>query len=65
MPPVWASYREHIQDDFGLQPPVNLGPDVNTSFGEQGADYFETDTTGAISSFFTPVNLGPVVKQQR
>lgn len=50
---IWASYREQIHDDFGWQMPVNLGPNVNTSFGEQGASYFENDEAGAPLLFFS------------
>jgi hypothetical protein len=43
---IWASYRFDKHDDFGdfgWQPPVNLGPEVNTAFLDQGAFLFEND----------------------
>lgn len=48
---IWASYREHVHDDFDWQPAVNLGPGVNTSGFEAGASYFENDG-GAPQLFF-------------
>jgi hypothetical protein len=49
---IWASYREHTWDDFAWQAAVNLGPGVNSSFGDQAADYFANDTGGAPLLFF-------------
>jgi hypothetical protein len=49
---IWASYRERVHDDFGWQPPVNLGPNINTSFIDQGAGYFENDEDGLPLLFF-------------
>jgi hypothetical protein len=49
---VWVSYREHTHDDFGWQPPVNLGPGVNSAFDESMGGYFENDDTGAPQLFF-------------
>jgi hypothetical protein len=37
---LWVSYRRHTHDDFGWGPPVNLGPNINSSFVEAGAGYF-------------------------
>lgn len=48
---IWASYREHVHDDFGWGPPINLGPGVNTAAGEAGAGYFENEG-GAPQLFF-------------
>jgi hypothetical protein len=48
---IWASYREHVHDDFDWQPAVNLGPGVNTSGFDAGASYFENDG-GAPQLFF-------------
>ena len=49
---VWASYRGHTKDDFGWQPPVNIGPGVNTLFADQGANYWENDEAGTPLLFF-------------
>jgi hypothetical protein len=49
---IWVSYRAHIQDDFGWQPPVNLGAGVNTSFVDQGASYLQNDGAGASLLWF-------------
>jgi Tol biopolymer transport system component len=49
---IWASHRDHVNDDFGWQPPVNLGADVNTSFVDQGPGYFENDDAGMPLLFF-------------
>jgi len=40
---IWASYRENSKDDFAWQPPVNLGPMINTAFQDAGASYFQSD----------------------
>jgi WD40-like Beta Propeller Repeat len=55
---IWVSYREQIHDDFGWQTPVNLGPDVNTVFDEQGASYFENDDGGTPLLFFNSTRPG-------
>ena len=49
---IWVSYREHTHDDFGWQPPVNLGPGVNSAFDDSMGGYFENDDTGAPQLFF-------------
>lgn len=49
---IWVSYRGHVKDDFGWQPAVNLGANINTSFTDQGAGYFENDEVGAPLLFF-------------
>ena len=50
---LWVSWRAHTRDDFGWQPPVNLGPNVNTASLDQGAGFFENDETGIPLLFFT------------
>jgi len=49
---IWASYREHVHDDFAWQTPVNLGPGVNTAGFDAGASYFENEEGGAPLLFF-------------
>ena len=50
---LWASYRENIHDDFGWQPPVNLGPAVNAAgSSEIEPSYFENDEGGVSLIFF-------------
>jgi WD40 repeat protein len=49
---LWASYREHIKDDFGWQLPVNLGGAINSSFQDQGAGYLENGDGGMPLLFF-------------
>jgi hypothetical protein len=49
---LWASYREHSHDDFGWQPPLNLGAGVNTPFEETMGGFFENDDSGAPQIFF-------------
>ena len=49
---IWVSYREDIHDDFAWQPPVNLGPGVNSSQFEGGASYFENEEGGAPQLYF-------------
>jgi hypothetical protein len=50
---IWASYRENSHDDFGWQPPVNLGPGVNSRFNDVGPGYFENDDSGVPLLFFS------------
>ncbi len=37
---IYVSRRRDPNDDFGWEPPVNLGAQVNTSGGERGPDFF-------------------------
>ncbi len=50
---IWASYREHTLDDFGWQPPVNLGSGVNSPYDDAGPTFFQDDETGIITLYFT------------
>jgi len=53
---IWTSYREHVHDDFGWQPPVNLGPGVNSPFDDAGPTFFQDDQTGIVTLYFTSLN---------
>jgi Tol biopolymer transport system component len=37
---LWVSYRRNTHSDFGWGAPMNLGPKINSSFGEAGPSYF-------------------------
>jgi hypothetical protein len=37
---LWVSYRHKTHDDFGWGPPMNLGPNINSSFLDVGPGYF-------------------------
>jgi hypothetical protein len=50
---IWVSWRAHTHDDFGWQPPVNLGPGVNSASGDAGASYFENEEAGTPLLFFS------------
>lgn len=57
-PDIWASWRAHTQDDFGWQPPVNLGAGVNTAAGDFAPAYFENEDEGMPLLFFTSTRPG-------
>jgi hypothetical protein len=49
---IWVSYRQHTHDDFGWQPPVNVGTGVNSAFEESMGGFFENDDDGSPQIFF-------------
>jgi hypothetical protein len=49
---IWVSRREQTHDDFGWQPPVNLGAGVNSASTDAGPSYFEDDETGVRQLYF-------------
>src|SRR5438876_752269 len=53
---IWASYRQHVHDDFDWQPPVNLGLGVNTATDEDGPTLFDDDETDVTTLYFTSLN---------
>jgi hypothetical protein len=58
---IWASWRDHTHDDFGWQPPFNLGAGVNSAFIDVNASYLENDDGAAPLLFFAsnrPVGPG-------
>ncbi|HSE48380.1 MAG TPA: hypothetical protein VLA96_04150 [Terriglobales bacterium] len=58
---LYVSRRHNKRDDFGWQPPQNLGSGVNTAALEQQAWIFEDETTGITTLYFTsnrPGGLG-------
>jgi hypothetical protein len=58
---IWVSRRYNRRDDFGWQPPVNLGSTVNTTANDNGATLFEDEETGVVTLYFNsnrPGGLG-------
>ena len=55
---IWASWRTNIHDDFAWQPPINLGPGVNTATFDGGGAFFENDEAGTPLLFFGSTRAG-------
>src|SRR3989442_6550735 len=49
---ICMSRRADPQDDFGWEPPVNLGADVNTGTAEQAPFYLQSAEDGAGNLYF-------------
>jgi hypothetical protein len=49
---IWVSRREDTHDDFGWQPPENLGAGVNSTSIDAGPSYFENDDVGVPQLYF-------------
>jgi len=50
---IWVSYRADVHDDFGWQPPVLLGPAINTATSiDSKPSYFESRKRGLPQLFF-------------
>ncbi|MEX1138283.1 MAG: hypothetical protein WEF53_02910 [Bacteroidota bacterium] len=58
---IYVSRRSDLNDDFGWQTPVNLGPDINTSHDDAGPDIVNVDGNNAILYFSRGRNAGPGV----
>ena len=43
---VWVSWRQKTDDDFGWQPPTNLGASVNSAANDAGPTLFENTLAG-------------------
>jgi Tol biopolymer transport system component len=43
---IWVSWRHDTHDDLGWQPPVNLGPQLNSAATDAGPAYWENDDGG-------------------
>ncbi len=50
---IWMSRRHNKRDDFSWQPPLNLGPGVNSRYGEQQPCFFEDEATGRTFVYFS------------
>jgi WD40-like Beta Propeller Repeat len=49
---VYVARRANPKDDFGWEPPVGLGTDVNTPAEEAGAEYVQTAEEGSANLYF-------------
>lgn len=59
---LYASHRQNKRDDFGWEPPINLGCGINTPTDDAGPALFEDDATGTFYLYFTR-NLTPTNPQ--
>ena len=55
---IWVSWRAHVQDDFGWQPPVNLGSGVNSASGDFGPGFFASQPIGVPILYFSSLRPG-------
>jgi Tol biopolymer transport system component len=54
---IWVSWRHDTLDDFGWQPPLNLGSQFNSVATDAGPAYFENDDAG-VPLLFLASNRG-------
>lgn len=50
---LWRSHRKHKSDDLGWEAPENLGCAINTVYNDAGPTFFEDETTGTVTLYFT------------
>ena len=51
---LWAAHRQNKRDDFGWEPPVNLGCTLNTAGADNaGPTFWEDNSTGILYLYFT------------
>lgn len=58
---IWASYREHVHDDFAWQAPLNLGDGVNAPGLDTTPSFVENGDAGAPQLFFASNRTNPLV----
>jgi len=50
---IWVSYRKDVDDDFGWEPAVDLGPDINLpGLDDNAPTFFHDHKTGVTSIYF-------------
>jgi hypothetical protein len=49
---LYLTHRADKHDDFGWEKPVNLGPNVNSAYGDSGPALFEDPATGLLNLYF-------------
>jgi len=50
---IWLAFREHVHDDFGWQPPVNVGAVINDASSQQNPFFFDNEEIGPPQLYFT------------
>ncbi len=50
---LWVSHRQNKRDDFGWEPPGNLGCVVNSDYNENGPFLFADEVTGQLLLYFS------------
>jgi len=55
---IWLSYRDHIHDDLDWQPPMNLGPFINSASFDQNPFFFDNEDVGVPQLFFSRTVAG-------
>jgi hypothetical protein len=55
---ILLSHRKDRDDPTGWEPPVNLGPCVNSSSADNGPSIFEDEATGKLILYFTSAKSG-------
>jgi hypothetical protein len=55
---LYLSRRADPKDDFAWEPPVGLGPDVNTAAIEAGAEYLQAAEDGSANLYFNRAPFG-------
>jgi hypothetical protein len=55
---LYVARRHDKEDDFGWQPADNFGCVVNGPFNDNGPTYFEDETTGITTLYFTSTRPG-------
>jgi len=55
-PQIWVSFRKDPDDDFGWEPAVNLGPDINVpGLDDNAPTFFHDHRTGLTSIYFNSI----------
>lgn len=54
---LWISHRQNKRDDFGWEPPTNLGCVVNSAHDENGPFLIEDERTGQLLLYFSSDRL--------
>jgi hypothetical protein len=55
---IYLSHRSDPTTDLGWEPPLALGPDVNTAANEAGAEYLQNAEDGAANFYFNRAPVG-------